>query len=47
VPEVAAYRRAMVEQARSRLAAALSGRVPPKTLDEMIVRLGAPAMVLK
>src|SRR3989442_5345409 len=47
VPEVAAYRRAIVEQARGRVTAALSGRVPPKTLDEMIVRLGAPAMALK
>src|SRR5256885_3909565 len=47
VPELAASRRAIVEQARGRVTAALSGRVPPKTLDEMIVRLGAPAMALK
>jgi nucleotide-binding universal stress UspA family protein len=45
--EGASYRRAVAAHARSQVAEALAGKVPPTVLDEMIVRLGSPAVVLQ
>src|SRR2546426_4670539 len=46
-PQAGAYRHAIVEQARGQIAAVLSGKVSAGTRDEMIVRFGSPAGVLK
>ncbi len=46
-PQVEVYRQAIVEQARSQIAAVVSGKVPAGTRDEMMVRFGSAAGVLK
>jgi len=45
--EGATYLRAVAAHARSQVAVALGGKVSSQVLDEMIVRLGSPAVVLK
>jgi len=44
--EGATYLRAVAAHARSQVAVALGGKVSSQVLDEMIVRLGSPAVVL-
>ncbi len=46
-PQVEVYRQAIVEQARGQIAAVVSGKVPAGTRDEMMVRFGSAAGVLK
>jgi len=46
-PQVKVYRQAIVEQARGQIAAVVSGKVPAGTRDEMMVRFGSAAGVLK
>ena len=46
-PQVEVYRQAIVERARGQIAAVVSGKVPAGTRDEMMVRFGSAAGVLK